>query len=394
MPDVLPLTGVRDVDDDERSPSSVPCPARSPTEVPADIRLTPPLGRVHPAAMRTPLVSVALAFTVILSGPLLSGPLLSATPFQTGGTVAAKGSRPSDCPGRIGKLPFRSGSETRNERNGGEIVSLVCQYRKEQTRHGDPSVSISASYYTPSYDNPKGIGGFCWQVRGLDDPETGTDRGGVVQPVGDHFIRVQYRTLNDRAPKTERVRAAAVELAQDLVDEGFVLACPGATSAEEAAGPEDVLTAAREYLALAEEYDGQQFERPQDDYAALATAGDDFVSDVKGLMLPEIVQAQVDALIAASAAQARAWRLIASRSPGEGEDDDVAAILEDFDSIDADVAALSAAADERARADEALRQALGLPLFSDDLSKEDSPEEESPEEESPEEASAKDTGED
>jgi len=120
---------------------------------------------------------------------------------------------------------------------------VLCQYRKKNIRSGDPSVSINLFYYAPSQES-KGIGGFCWKVRGQPDPEivTKSPPGGSLQPGGEHFIRLSYSALNH---KPKKVRAAAVALAEDLIDQGRVLACLGAEGrATDTGGPDPASDAA------------------------------------------------------------------------------------------------------------------------------------------------------
>lgn len=134
---------------------------------------------IRPRRLLITAVTALLALAVILSGPLLSD-----TPFRTGVTLAQEVTNsPSDCPGRLAGLPYRSGRGITYE--APDRMDLLCQYRKKNTRSGDPSVSITLFYYAPSAD-PKRIGGFCWKVRGQPDPEivTKSPPGGGLQPGG------------------------------------------------------------------------------------------------------------------------------------------------------------------------------------------------------------------
>jgi hypothetical protein len=307
----------------------------------------------------------------VIAGLLLA---LGSTGTLTQPALAESGGRettlkPTDCPGRLGKLPYRSGQQTTDEDQG--WVDMLCQYRKKQIRAGDPQAQIRLNYRLPSAD-PKPIGGdFCWQVRGEPDPEhvSPDKRSGQLHPIGDHFIWVQYHGYNFKA---KRARAAAVALARDLVDQSRVLACPGATPLEDpgldsATPGEGFDEAAQGYAVLAAAYDAREAEvEAMEDAAGAdldaqsrawterAEAAEALAAGVESLGLAPEVQPEAAELIAASKEQARLWRLMAGDlSPSSVKE-------AGFDDLLAAEDAAFRAISERQNAQTALLLALGL----------------------------------
>jgi len=186
--------------------------------------------------MRKPFVGVALALTVVLSGPLLAATLSDVRVAR-----ATEAPTPEFCPATVGEMgiTYESGLQ-----GGAKPDRVNCSYQK--LRPGQPGFSLAMGVKlvhlgteVPSHD-----AGYCWADRGeMPDelvseaiPESNVAPVYGVFLVADRAVQGWYQPSH--ASLAPQARAAVEILTTALAPRAAI--CPGAESAELGEGLVDV----------------------------------------------------------------------------------------------------------------------------------------------------------